>query len=841
MRSSRLAARLLALVALTLAPVAAAGAAEDVRLVSEPLVEGFIAPSAVTQTPSGSFLIAEKRGVVFEWSPGQDAPRRVLDVSQAGLDLSQSDGDRAVLGLAADPGYDDEDSPGHRRFYLTFTSRLGPPGVNLLQPGSGCATFDCPARGVLAAAVIPESGQAGSVEIVHDAWCTENGLHPAGDLVWSPDGQSLYASVGDGIDSRSFQPDYWDYPGNPCDDPAGFGGPWKSQHALALGPDSGQEGSIFAFPLDELRRPGSHGEPSLLASGLRNPWRMAVDPELGDLYASTVGWFQYEDIERLAAGDIAAGVVRNFGWPCAEGGDPDFRLPSYHDHPFCAALRATGAIEEPWLYYGDERAPASFAACPVGRSVGSLIAIRPSAPLPLDLGSGLLLSDFVRGCAWLAARPAAGQPYSPVEPRHIPAELPFFVDGVQGADGDVYWLAIATEGGQGLGRLNVMRLGSVAQIAMTPAAEPGGQAVLSGAASTTSAEPSTLDYAWDLDGDGQFDDAAGPLAEVTVPGGAPVPVELRVTDRLGRTHVARSEAVVGTPPTITLESDPAQEVVRGGTEVRVRSIIYDPDGDAAASRTTWSVELEHCPNVCHTHPVLSRTGDAITFTAEPHDTLENSFYRVVARNTDDAGLTTVASRQVRVSDPAPTEEPGPAGTPPGGEAPVLPVTPPPAEDRQPQVVAPPVTPAPASPGKGRGADRDEDRRRGRGVERTPAVSLAGPTRTGPSGHAGVHRVVHRIRLHGTGRYRFVLQDARTGRTIVQLRGSAVGSRRSSRALRLLGTVVRPADLGPRGVRGLVIVSHARGEEAPVRLLVRRARGPAPRGALIRGERVRGLR
>ncbi|MEQ9094534.1 MAG: hypothetical protein RLN63_10550, partial [Miltoncostaeaceae bacterium] len=451
MRLPRVALRLLTACLMVCAGTATAFAAEDVRLVSEPLVEGFIAPTAVTQTPSGSFLIAEKRGAIFEWSPGDAAARRVLDISEAGLDLAQTDGDRAVLGLVADPGYDDDESPGHRRFYLTFNSRLGPPGTDIVQPGSGCETFDCPVRGVLAAATVPETGPADSVEIVHDAWCANNTIHPAGDLVWSRDGQRLYASMGDGIDSRGPQPDYWDYPGDPCDDPPGFGGPWKAQHSVALAEESGQEGSILSFGLDDVRAPGSGPAPALLATGLRNPWRMAVDPELGDLYASNVGWFQYEEIDRVPAADIAGGVVHNSGWPCAEGGDPEFRLPDYHDHPYCAALRALDAIQEPWLYYGDETGPASFAACPTGRSVGTVIPIRADAPLPLGLGSGLLLGDFVRGCAWLASRGPGGGPYSAVEPRHIPADLPFFVAGVQAADGDVYWRANATDGGSGLG------------------------------------------------------------------------------------------------------------------------------------------------------------------------------------------------------------------------------------------------------------------------------------------------------------------------------------------------------------------------------------------------------
>ncbi len=48
--------------------------------------------------------------------------------------------------------------------------------------------------------------------------------------------------------------------------------------------------------------------------GLRNPFRITVDPRNGDLYVGDVGWTQWEEIN-------SAGAGANFGWPYYEGGN----------------------------------------------------------------------------------------------------------------------------------------------------------------------------------------------------------------------------------------------------------------------------------------------------------------------------------------------------------------------------------------------------------------------------------------------------------------------------------------------------------------------------------------
>jgi glucose/arabinose dehydrogenase len=69
-----------------------------------------------------------------------------------------------------------------------------------------------------------------------------------------------------------------------------------------------------------------------VARGLRNPWRISVDPPTGDLWIGNVGNETIESVDRVA-GSKLGGRTENFGWPYYEGSvrhyrtlPPDLRL-----------------------------------------------------------------------------------------------------------------------------------------------------------------------------------------------------------------------------------------------------------------------------------------------------------------------------------------------------------------------------------------------------------------------------------------------------------------------------------------------------------------------------------
>lgn len=73
------------------------------------------------------------------------------------------------------------------------------------------------------------------------------------------------------------------------------------------------------------------GLPEIYASGLRNPFRMSVDPVTGDLFIGDVGQSAIEEVDRLPA---SATTLTNFGWDQREGSQqyngpdsPAFTLP----------------------------------------------------------------------------------------------------------------------------------------------------------------------------------------------------------------------------------------------------------------------------------------------------------------------------------------------------------------------------------------------------------------------------------------------------------------------------------------------------------------------------------
>ncbi len=91
------------------------------------------------------------------------------------------------------------------------------------------------------------------------------------------------------------------------------------------------------------------------ARGLRNPWRIGVDPVTGDIFIGDVGDRKFEEVNFLPFG------VRNlnYGWPCYEGsegqsgcGNPDHFTPSIYEYDHTMGCSVTGGEV---VYKGSER------------------------------------------------------------------------------------------------------------------------------------------------------------------------------------------------------------------------------------------------------------------------------------------------------------------------------------------------------------------------------------------------------------------------------------------------------------------------------------------------------
>ena len=69
---------------------------------------------------------------------------------------------------------------------------------------------------------------------------------------------------------------------------------------------------------------------------------------------------------------------------------------------------------------------------------------------------------------------------------------------------------------------------------------------------STDPENGTLTYAWDLDGDGAYDDSTAARPSFTYRSPGTVTVRLRVTDPGGLTGTTTDTITIGAPPTVSI-------------------------------------------------------------------------------------------------------------------------------------------------------------------------------------------------------------------------------------------------------------------------------------------------
>ncbi len=123
-------------------------------------------------------------------------------------------------------------------------------------------------------------------------------FHQGGMLQFGPDGY-LWMSVGDGGGIG-------DQYGHGQDPHTLFG------TILRLDVD---HGTPYAIPPDNPFVGTDDGAPEVWAYGLRNPWRVSIDPYDGLLYVADVGQFEWEEVSVAPIDRPGA----NFGWSVVEG------------------------------------------------------------------------------------------------------------------------------------------------------------------------------------------------------------------------------------------------------------------------------------------------------------------------------------------------------------------------------------------------------------------------------------------------------------------------------------------------------------------------------------------
>ncbi len=642
-------------------------------------------PTTIRFAADGRVFVAEKSGVIKVFESLSDSSPTVFNALVTNV---QNFWDRGLLGLALDPSMTGGSGTGSFIYALYAYDHILGTGGGAPRWGDGCpsppgpTTDGCVVSGRLSRFAVSGTTISGSEQVLLEDWCQQYPSHSVGTVTFGP-GEALYVSGGDGSSFNVV--DYGQLggstnpvvtPRNPCGDPPGGsmnppsaeGGSLRSQDVRTTGDPTSLGGSILR--INPSTGAGMAGNPfagssdanarRIIAYGLRNPFRITTRPGTNELWVGDVGWSIWEEINRIP--NATDGVAENFGWPCYEGNG---RQGGY-DAPnltLCETLYSAGSATSPVFTYHHGNAVVSGEDC--SRSAGSAITgmafyPRSGGPFPAAYRGALFFADHNRNCIWYLpeggnGQPNAGSPQMFIETAAHP------VDIVIGPSGDLFYPDL--EGGT-IRRVS-WTSGNQAPVAEIDASPVNGTAPLAvqfSGADSSDPEGFALSYAWDLDGDGQYDDATGVSTSRTYTNPGNVTVGLRVTDVDGGTDTDTQVIGVGnSPPVPSINSPSASLNWRVGDQISFSGSATDPqEGTLPASRLTWALVQQHCPSACHSHTVQTWDGVASgSFAAPDHEFPSYIELRLTA--TDSSGVSATTTRRLDPDTVVLTYQTSPAG------------------------------------------------------------------------------------------------------------------------------------------------------------------------------------
>ena len=166
-----------------------------------------------------------------------------------------------------------------------------------------------------------------------------------------------------------------------------------------------------------------------------------------------------------------------------------------------------------------------------------------------------------------------------------------------------------------------------------------------GSASQPAQLGDTLTYAWDLDGDGQFDDSTLEKPSFQYTAAGTYLVRLKVTDQRGGSDISDPITIMADAgnPTATILAPASTLTWKVGDPIVFSGQGSDPqDGTLAASALSWQIIIHHCPSNCHTH--VYETFDGVAGGSFPAPDHEYPWYlEIQLTATDSDGNTGTAS------------------------------------------------------------------------------------------------------------------------------------------------------------------------------------------------------
>jgi glucose/arabinose dehydrogenase/PKD repeat protein len=627
------------------------------------VLSGLTNPTVVRFSADGRIFVAEKRGVIKVFDSLADTTPTVF----ADLNVNVYNfWDRGLLGMALAPNF-----PTDPYVYVLYTydhelgssaaaPRWGTPGVY----SDPCPTPPGPnADGCVVSARLSRLQAAGNVmtgaeQVLVEDWCQQYPSHSIGTVEFGRDG-ALYASGGDGASFGFVDYGQDGNPLNPCGDPPGAagsvlspptaeGGALRSQDLRTTNDPVSLDGTIIrvspatgaGLPDNPLSASSDPNARRIIAHGLRNPFRFTDRPGTDEMWVGDVGWNDWEEINVISDVDDAA--VENFGWPCYEGAG---RQAGYDgaNLNICENLYgAPGAVTAPYHAYHHSSRVVPNETCPTGSSSVAGLEFEFSAAqnsYPAEYDSALFFADYSRDCIWAMLKGANGNP--------APGQIRTFVAGAAnpvnletGPGGDLFYVDF--DGGT-IRRIQFFNANQP-PTAVAGATPTTGSAPLTVAFNGTgSSDPDpgdTLSYAWDLDGDGAYDDSTASQPTYTYTTQGSFNASLRVTDSHGASDTDSVTITVGnTAPTATIDTPAAGTTWKVGDVIPFSGSATDAqDGPLPASALSWRLTMQHCPSNCHSHDIQTFSGTASgSFNAPDHE--YPSYLELTLTATDSGGLT----------------------------------------------------------------------------------------------------------------------------------------------------------------------------------------------------------
>jgi len=654
-------------------------------------------PTGVYFAHDGRVFVTEKGGQIWIYPNLLAAPTLFYDLSEK----IHTVGDRGLLGFALDPRFpevpavyvlyayngglfpDSDPVPWAPR----WTSNCGS-GAGQTEPTPApTQEGGCVVSGHLSRLDVDGAVATGETVLIED-WYQWYPSHSIGTLLFGEDGY-LYVGSGDGASYN--WADWGQGVGNTTypdlRSPTLQGGALRAQ-ALEI-QDQYDNGDIrlngAILRLNPATGAGAPGNPlagdaspnaqRILAYGLRNPFRFTQRPGTGEIWVGDVGWNTWEEINRIPAlPQGGGGSLVNFGWPCFEGRVHTGGYSSAN-LALCNALYANGDSggrtpwTAPWYTYVHQ-----------GSSDITGLAFYTGTTYPEQYRNSLFFADNSRSVIfnipYLDAN-GDGVPDPPADgsaTAFFGGSLATAVQLTSGPGGDIFFTNINTgkisrlaycTGCSSAAPGNVAPSAAIALDAGSLADGPPRTIAFSAGNSVDANSGDTLSYAWDLDGDGNFNDAIGVGASAFFATNGAHTVAVQVTDDDGAVDVARMiVTVVNSAPSVTILSPlPGDQWALGDTVSLQASSSDAEQGTLPDASLGWQIFLETCANAdytdCSESSVTSVTGSNTQFQVPA--AVFPAYLHIVLSGTDDGGLSATSDVDIYPFTSALTLTTNPAG------------------------------------------------------------------------------------------------------------------------------------------------------------------------------------